>query len=311
MKINDTKITIVKGDITKVKSQAIVNAANNKFQMGGGVAALIKKKGGERIEKEAMQKGPVEIGESIITSAGDLPSQFVIHASTMGMDFKTNEDIIRKATYSALLCAQNNKIFSIAFCALGCGVGKFPYAGASKVMAQEVFRYLHEVKKPTLKEIVFVLYSEEAFKIFQQNVIRYLEYISTKISQGPFLTVDGIVEYEEGIVMVERSNPPFGWALPGGFVDYGESVECAVAREIKEETNLDFIDFVQFKICSAPGRDPRFHTVSVVFVGKGKGALRADSDASNAKVFKLDSLPKKIAFDHRAIIKEYYQKNLP
>lgn len=307
MKLNNTEILVVKGDITESFTEVIVNAANNEFRMGGGVAGAIKRAGGKIIEEEAMNKGPVSVGEAIITSAGSLKAKYVVHAATMKMDFKTSEEIIRRATYSSLICAQENKVSSIAFCALGCGVGRFSFEAASKTMAQEVFRYLWQIKEPTLKKIIFVLNSDKAFQIFQKNVISYLEYISKKISAGPFLTVDGIIEYRQGIVMIERSNPPCGWALPGGFVDYGESVEEAVAREIKEETSLDFINFKQFKVYSKRDRDPRFHTVSVVFIGEGKGNLRAGSDAKGAGVFKLDSLPEKIAFDHRKIIQEYIQ----
>ena len=172
-------------------------------------------------------------------------------------------------------------------------------------MAQEVFRYTREFKKSSLKKVIFVLYSQDAFKTFEKNVVRYLEHMAKKISEGPFVTVDGIIEKDKGIVMIERSNPPFGWALPGGFVDYGESIEEAVAREMKEETNLDFVNFKQFKVYSQPDRDPRFHTVSVVFAGEGKGTLKADSDAKDARVFTLDNLPEKIAFDHRQVIHDY------
>lgn len=305
MKIDGMEVIVTQGDITQVDTEAIVNAANNKFLMGGGVAGVIKKKGGEIIEAEAVAKGPVEIGEAVITRAGTLPAKYVVHASTMGMDFKTNEEIIRKASYNTLLCCQENNISSVAFCALGCGVGGFSYEAASKVMGQEVFRYIKETKNPTLKKIIFVLYSRDAFKIFEKNVIGYVDYINKKLSQGPFITVDGIVEFEGGIVMIERSNPPFGWALPGGFVDYGESVEAAVVREVKEETNLDFVNVKQFKTYSNPDRDPRFHTVSVVFAGQGEGKLKADSDAKSAKVFKLDDLPEKIAFDHKRIVEDY------
>ena len=305
MRIKETEIIITKGDITQSSTEAIVNAANNKFLMGGGVAGAIKRKGGQIIEDEAVAKGPAEVGEAVLTSAGSLPTKYVIHAATMAMDFKTDEEIIRKATYSSLLCAQENNISSVSFCALGCGVGRFSYEWASKVMAQEVFRYLRDTKNPSLRKIVFVLNSDEPYKIFEKNVIDYLTYISSKINEGPFITVDGIIEYKGGIVLIERSNPPLGWALPGGFVDYGESVEAAVVREVKEETNLDFINYKQFKVCSDPDRDPRFHTVSVVFIGQGKGELKADSDAKDAKVYKLDPLPERIAFDHREVIQEY------
>jgi len=305
MKRGDVEVIVVKGDITEVESEAIVNAANNQFFMGGGVAGAIKRVGGRVIEKEARSKGPVNVGEAIITSAGNLKAKYVVHVVTMKMDFKTNEEIVRKATYSSLICCQENKVSSVAFCALGCGVGRLSLEAVSKVMAQEVFRYQWEVKQPSLKKIIFVLNSDKSFEIFNKNVIEYLEYINKKISAGPFLTVDGIIEYEQGIVLIQRSNPPLGWALPGGFVDYGESVEEAVAREIKEETSLDFINFKQFKIYSKGDRDPRFHAASVVFIGEGKGNLKADSDAKGAGVFKLDCLPEKIAFDHRKIIEDY------
>jgi O-acetyl-ADP-ribose deacetylase (regulator of RNase III)/ADP-ribose pyrophosphatase YjhB (NUDIX family) len=305
MKIKNTEVIVAKGDITEIDAEAIVNAANTHFYMGGGVAGVIKKKGGKTVEEEALKQGPVKVGEAVLTSAGSLKAKYVIHAATMELDFKTDEEIIRKATYNSLMLAQKNKIQSLAFCALGCGVGGFSYEAASKVMAQEVFRYFKETDLPTLKKIIFVLYSEDAFEIFQKNVETYLEYMIKKISSGPFLTVDGIVEYEGGIVMIERSNPPLGWALPGGFVDYGESTEEAVAREIKEETGLDLLDFKQFKVYSDPNRDPRFHTVSVVFIGKGSGELEAASDAKKAGVFKLSSLPSKIAFDHKTIINDY------
>lgn len=216
-----------------------------------------------------------------------------------------NEDSIRKTAKGSLDCAQKNKMSSIAFSSLGCRPEGYSNEASSKIMAQEVFRYIREEKKPTLKEITFVLETEESYNIFNKNVKRYLEYITKKLSEGPFITVDGIVEHEGGIVLIERSNPPLGWALPGGFVDYGESVETAVVREIKEEISLDLVDFKLFKVCSDPKRDPRFHTVTVVFTGIGQGVLKADSDAKTAKVFKLDALPEKMAFDHKEVIEEY------
>ncbi len=307
MKLKKTEITVVKGDITAIDAEAIVNPANNLFVMGGGLAASIKKKGGKLIEEEALKQGPAQVGDAVLTSAGTLPAKYVIHAVTMKMDFKTDSEIIRMATLNTLLCAQKNNITSLALPALGCGVGRFSHQAAAKIMAQEVFRYIWETKDPSLKKIIFALNSDDAFEVFSKNVLDYLEHMNKKMCEGPFLTVDGIVEYEGGIVMIERSNPPFGWALPGGFVDYGESVEEAVAREVKEETSLTFADFKQFKVYSAPDRDPRFHTVSVVFVGQGRGSLCAASDAQAASVFKLDYLPETIAFDHRKIIQDYIQ----
>ncbi len=305
MILKGVEVVVEKGDITKYEVDAIVNAANNKFLMGGGVAGAIKRKGGQVIEDEAVKKGPVRVGESVITSSGSLPSKHVIHAATMAMDFETNSDIIRDATESTLECAQKNNIESLAFCALGCGVGGFPLEVAAKIMGQEVFKYVREQKDPTLKKIIFVMFSDDAFAAFKKNIDGYLGYMEHKLSEGPFVTTDCIIDYQGGVVLIERSNPPFGWAIPGGFVDYGESVEDAVIREMKEETNLEIEDLKQFHTYSQPDRDPRFHTVTVVFTGKGKGTLAADSDAKAAKVFKLDELPENMAFDHRQVLEDY------
>ncbi len=132
--------------------------------------------------------------------------------------------------------------------------------------------------------------------------------------RNPFLTVDTIIETaEEGVVLIERRNPPAGWALPGGFVDYGESVESAAKREAKEETGLDVTLTEQFHTYSDPDRDPRFHTVSTVFIAKGAGVLKADDDAKNAGIFTKERLPANIAFDHARILADYfrYRQNIP
>lgn len=175
---------------------------------------------------------------------------------------------------------------------------------ASKIFTQEIFKYLKENDDYVLRYLTVVV-NEENFKVFKKNIEGYLSYMLYKGLLGPYVTVDGIVEYKNGIVLIERSNPPLGYALPGGFVDYGESVETAVVREIKEETNLELYDFELLKVSSEPDRDPRFHTVSIVYYGKGKGELCAGDDAAQAHVFSLDNLPDKMAFDHRELIEEY------
>lgn len=123
--------------------------------------------------------------------------------------------------------------------------------------------------------------------------------------RNPIPTVDAIIEYEGGIVLVERVNPPPGWALPGGFVDYGESLEEAVIREAREETNLELQDLRQFHTYSDPRRDCRMHTVTTVFAARGVGRLRAGDDAGRTSVFWPDELPSEMAFDHRAIIEDF------
>ncbi|MBU1726789.1 MAG: NUDIX hydrolase [Candidatus Omnitrophica bacterium] len=123
---------------------------------------------------------------------------------------------------------------------------------------------------------------------------------------GPFVTVDAIIEIEGGIVIIKRSNPPFGWALPGGFVDYGESLEDAAAREAKEETGLDVTDLKQFHTYSDPSRDPRFHTIGTVFIARAKGKPEAGDDAAGLRVVELSQIEKlAFAFDHKKIIEEY------
>ena len=328
MRIKNTEIKIVKGDITELKVDAIVNAANNKLVMGGGVAGAIRKKGGKIIEDEAIKKGPIAIGGAIATSAGSLPVKYVIHAATMGMDFsrrankikggippesmeswagETDEIKIRNSCRNALTVAEELKVESIAFPALGCGVGAFPLLASAKIMAQEVLKHLRE-DKTSLKEIIFCLYDNEAFEVFNKGVIGYLEYVTHKLGAGPFTTVDAIIEIEDGIVIIERSNPPFGWALPGGFVDYGESLEYAVAREAKEETALDLIDLKQFHTYSDPTRDPRFHTIGTVFIAKGKGKPKAGDDAAGLRIIKLNEVGKlDFAFDHKKIIQDYIE----
>lgn len=307
MKIKDTEIKILQADITELKVDAIVNAANNKLVMGGGVAGAIKRKGGRIIEDEAVKIGPIKIGDAVFTLAGNLPCKYVIHAATMGIDFKTDEIKIRDASKNALKVADQLKISSLAFPALGCGVGGFPHLASAKIMAQEVFRHLRETKSG-LKEIIFCLYDKEAYEIFNKGVAGYLEYITQKLQNGPFVTVDAIIELGDGIALIKRSNPPFGWALPGGFVDYGESLEEAVKREAKEETGLQLEDLRQFHTYSKPSRDPRFHTVSTVYIAKGTNKPKSGSDAADLKIVKPEELVNyDFAFDHKRILEDYLE----
>jgi 8-oxo-dGTP diphosphatase len=120
----------------------------------------------------------------------------------------------------------------------------------------------------------------------------------------PLVTVDAIIETAGGIVLIERKNPPPGWALPGGFVDAGEPLAQAVRREAREETSLDIELVEQLFSYSDPKRDPRGHTVSVVFVARSSGTPRAADDAKNVRVFTLDDLPP-LAFDHATILADY------
>ena len=125
--------------------------------------------------------------------------------------------------------------------------------------------------------------------------------------KNPFVTVDIIIEIDDGIVLIERANPPYGWALPGGFVGYGESLEVSAIREAKEETSLDIQLTEQFHTYSNPDRDPRHHTVTTVFIAEASGSPKAADDAKNLGVFKRNNLPIRMAFDHGQIINDYFR----
>jgi ADP-ribose pyrophosphatase YjhB (NUDIX family) len=124
--------------------------------------------------------------------------------------------------------------------------------------------------------------------------------------QNPVPTVDIIIEINGGIVLIERVNPPYGWALPGGFVDYGESLEDAAVREAKEETSLDIELTEQFHTYSDPSRDPRQHTITTVFIAKASGVPKAQDDAKTIGIFRKDDIPQQLAFDHAKIISDYF-----
>jgi len=130
----------------------------------------------------------------------------------------------------------------------------------------------------------------------------------------PFLTVDGIIElYKDdvfqGIVLIERLNEPLGLAIPGGFVDIGESVEQAVIREMKEETDLDIEIVSLLNVFSDPKRDPRFHTASVVYVCKAEGIPVGLDDAKEAIIYAKDKIPfDRLVFDHAQILREYLKQ---
>jgi ADP-ribose pyrophosphatase YjhB (NUDIX family) len=128
-----------------------------------------------------------------------------------------------------------------------------------------------------------------------------------KVLRNPIPTVDVIIEHKSGIVLVKRKNPPPGWAIPGGFVDYGESLEAAAVREAREETGLDVELLRQFHTYSNPERDRRFHTITTVYIARGGGDLRAGDDAKEAGVFRRSTLPEDLAFDHGDILTDYFE----
>jgi O-acetyl-ADP-ribose deacetylase (regulator of RNase III) len=164
--IDSITVRILEGDICDREVDAIVNAANNQLWMGGGVAGAIKRRGGVAIEKEAVAKGPIPIGESVATGAGNLKAKHVIHAAVMGADLATDADNIRRAALSALALAERLGLHSIAFPALGTGVGGFPLDECARIMRQAVIDYTS--KGTALSTVEFVLFGRSAREVFER-----------------------------------------------------------------------------------------------------------------------------------------------
>jgi 8-oxo-dGTP diphosphatase len=126
--------------------------------------------------------------------------------------------------------------------------------------------------------------------------------------RNPLPTVDVIIELPEGIVLIERRNEPYGWALPGGFVDYGETLESAARRESLEETSLTVSDLRLLGCYSDPARDTRSHNISTVYAATGSGTPQAGDDAKGLAVFPIDALPESLCFDHSKILADYFKR---
>ncbi len=238
---------------------------------------------------------------------GRIKADCVIHAEMSRCSGNPcwDQDIVRHAAADALRRAQELKIKSLAFSPLGCDAGQFPLIGSAKIMIQEIMKASRD-PQISLKKVVFCLPDRETCEVFEKTVSAYVRHLQEDLGPGPYVTVDIIIELSQGIILVERSNPPYGWALPGGFLDRAESLEQAAIRETKEETNLNLVNLRQFHTYSQPGRDPRFHTVSTVFIAEGQGEPRAGDDAKNLKIVRYEDLPElDYAFDHKMIIKEY------
>jgi len=162
------EIEVYQGDITHLELEALVNAANNRLWMGGGVAGALKRAGGKEIEAEAVKKGPVPIGEAVVTGAGKLKAKYIIHAAVMGQDLRTDAEKIRQATRNSLLRGDELGIKSLAFPALGTGVGGFPLNECARIMNDEVHRY--STGKTGLEKVVFVLFDQPAYQAFKQEL---------------------------------------------------------------------------------------------------------------------------------------------
>ena len=165
-------IEIREGDISACEVDAVVNAANNHLWMGSGVAGALKRSGGPEIEEEAVKKGPVAVGEAVVTGAGRLKARYVIHAAVMGQDLRTSAASIRQATENSLKRACELGIRSIAFPALGTGVGGFSLQDCAHLMIGAVRAHAVQTR---LERVVFVLYGDEAYCAFKAELERQTE----------------------------------------------------------------------------------------------------------------------------------------
>jgi O-acetyl-ADP-ribose deacetylase (regulator of RNase III) len=159
------KILIQKGDITEMKVDAIVNAANTDLILGAGVAGAIRRKGGPTIQKECNEHGPVALGEAAITGAGNLPACYVIHAASMGRESLTTEKSLADSTRNSLLRAEEKSLKSIAFPAIGTGVAGFPVDRCAEIMLRETIGFLKKTR--SLEKVYFVLFDDRTYNIFK------------------------------------------------------------------------------------------------------------------------------------------------
>ncbi len=215
-----------------------------------------------------------------------------------------DEGSLRAACAQAIARADAAGAVSLALPAFGLDRGISPVV-CGKILAQEAIRAARSGTR-ALRRIALCCADANAFPSFEKTVTGYLRHLLDVLIWGPFVTVDALIEVPGGIVLIKRRNPPLGYALPGGFVDYGESLEEAVRRESKEETGLDLTDLAQFHTYSDPGRDPRFHTISTVFTARASGRPRAGDDAAEALVVTPEDARRLVfAFDHGRIVADW------
>jgi len=160
------KIQILQGDLVAQDADAIVNAANNDLQLGGGVAGAIRRKGGPAIQEECDRIGPIPLGEAAVTGGGNLKARYVIHAASMRLGEPTGEENLRASTRNSLLRAKELGIRSIAFPAVGTGIAGFPMRRCAEVMLEETAAHL--AGETTLEEVRFVLYDRPAYETFRR-----------------------------------------------------------------------------------------------------------------------------------------------
>ncbi len=162
------QLDVVEGDITALEVDAIANAANDQLWMGAGVAGAIKRAGGEEIEREAMAKGPIAVGDAVATGAGRLAARYVVHGAVMGQDLRTNADLVRRTTRRCLEVADELAARSLALPAFGTGVGGFAVGECARIMTEEARAF----EPSSLQHVVFAVFGDEARRAFEEALTR-------------------------------------------------------------------------------------------------------------------------------------------
>jgi 8-oxo-dGTP diphosphatase len=216
-----------------------------------------------------------------------------------------DEHAVRAACRRALASAAERSARSVALPAVGVGPDALSPAISAKILVQEATRLAREAST-SVRRITLCCARQSDYEVFAKTANGYLRHFLDVLLWGPFVTVDALIEVPGGVVLVTRSNPPLGRALPGGFVDYGESLETAVRREAMEETGLELLDLQQFHTYSDPSRDPRFHTITTVFSARAEGSPRAGDDAAAVQVVPVGDLEGlQFAFDHLQVLRDW------
>jgi O-acetyl-ADP-ribose deacetylase len=162
------ELEVVEGDIASLAVDAVANAANDALWMGAGVAGALKRAGGDEIEREAMAKGPIELGTAVETGAGRLPARWVIHGAVMGQDLRTNAELVREATHSCLAKADDLGAESLALPAFGTGVGGFPLDDCARIMVEEARAFSPQ----SLRRVIFAVFGADAKRTFDETLAR-------------------------------------------------------------------------------------------------------------------------------------------
>ncbi len=186
--------------------------------------------------------------------------------------------------------------------------GSEEYAPIQDFCLLLVREMLREPKGKKIKEVRLLFSDRSNFRKGCVAVEPLLADFSRRLFRNPYPAVDIIIRVCDGIILIYRKNPPSGWAIPGGFINYGESAEQAAIREAMEETGLALRKLKLFGVFSDPDRDPRFHTVSIVYTADGVGQIRPGDDALRAEIFYERNLPDDMVFDHRRILQQFFKK---